>query len=205
MGCRRVPHPATNGRRDDSPQLEGVAVSPIADLCPGCGYRQVDDPVSGFCIQYRERRTVEIYQEKQSKVARRRSNMWAERTAPSREWDAERQRAHRLLRDTRPRQPASPFADPLEIASEALDRCTRVRQALKSNIQARAALDEVEEALRRLAWGPQLERSHPAKPSDPSSPVFDVTTPAGRMRRSMHLGWHIRGGRPCNCRPSPST
>jgi hypothetical protein len=174
-----------------------VAVSPIADLCPGCGYRQVDDPVSGFCVQCRERRTVEVYQGRQGEAARKRAKMWAERTAPGREWDSERQRAHRLLQDTRPRQPASPFADPLEIASEALDRCTRIRQALKSNVQGRAALDEVEEALRVLAWGPVAERSRPTKPA---APVFDLATPAGRMRRNMHRRWHERAGRPCTCR-----
>ena len=44
-----------------------------------------------------------------------------------------------------------------------------------------------------------------AEPHPPHAPVFDVTTRGGRMRRNMHLRWRVRGGRPCTCRPSPST
>jgi hypothetical protein len=52
-------------------------------------------------------------------------------------------------------------------------------------------LDFIEERLKQLCWGPDDSRH--------ASAVFDVTTRGGRMKRNMHLRWHVRGGHPCNC------
>ena len=78
---------------------------------------------------------------------------WKARTsspAPLRE----RQHTHRPLANTRPRECPHRDADPLEIAWEALEHLGRVRQALRSNVVGRQHLDEAEELLKMLAWGP---------------------------------------------------
>lgn len=66
----------------------------------------------------------------------------------------ERQHRSRLLRTTKPAERPHQFSDPLEIAMSALQACTLVRRAVRSNTVARSYLDGVEEALRQLAWGP---------------------------------------------------
>lgn len=113
----------------------------------------------------------------------------------------ERQRKHRLRENTRPREPATDFDDPLELADRALESLQRVRQALRSNVVGRQYLDDACELIRQLGWGPvSAADSRPAKPD----PVFDLTTPAGRGRLGQHRRWHASGKRPCNGRPSPS-
>jgi hypothetical protein len=65
----------------------------------------------------------------------------------------ERQRRHRLLESTRPRERPHRDSDPLELAKECLDILKAVRQAAKSNVVARDHLREAEEVVKRLAWG----------------------------------------------------
>jgi hypothetical protein len=64
-------------------------------------------------------------------------------------------------------------------------------------VAGRAYLDEATELIEQLAHGPQEASSRLAKPA---APVFDPTTPAGRMRRNMHRRWHTGPqARKCNC------
>lgn len=85
---------------------------------------------------------------------------------------------------------------PWQLCQEAVERCRRVRRALGARFNAREDLDAIEEALRQLPTGP-TEDSRPALPG----PAFDISTRAGRMKKSMHTRWHVRAGKPCTCRP----
>lgn len=145
-----------------------------------------------------EKRSVEVYREADSKaISKRRDEWW--HWSDTADHATERQRRHRLREAVRPREPAGEWVDPWEVAKEALDDLQRVRQALRAQVTARAHLDAAAEAIRVLAWGPRsAEDSRRAKPA---GPVFDLTTPAGRMRRNMHRRWHAGPqARPCNCR-----
>jgi hypothetical protein len=55
---------------------------------------------------------------------------------------------------TRPRRLASVDFDPLQLAAAALHELDVVRLSLRANAAARQRLDDVQETLRRLAWGP---------------------------------------------------
>jgi hypothetical protein len=105
---------------------------------------------------------------------------------------AERQREHRLRERVKPKTPVEPNADPWLLAAEGLDAVHRVRRpplyGERGSSVARD-LDVIEERLRQLAWGP----------TELPAPTFDLTTHSGRMKRNMHLRWHVRGGHPCNC------
>lgn len=86
---------------------------------------------------------------------------WRNRSQ-SAEHARERQRRHRLRESVRPREPAGEWVDPWEVAKGALDDLHRVRQAVRSNLTARAHLDAAAEAIRILAWEPEDERSRTA-------------------------------------------
>lgn len=131
-----------------------MAIEPNESLCPSCGFRPADDYESGFCTRCRQRRTVAQYEDEQLEASHRRRDLWVERTDEARQWDAARQRAHRLARDAKPRHPPSPDADPWQICQEAVERCRRERHALGARFYIREELDEMEEAHRQLAWGP---------------------------------------------------
>jgi hypothetical protein len=73
----------------------------------------------------------------------------------------ERQHRSRLLRATKPTERPHAFSDPLELCKDALEACKFVRRAIQANIGARERLEEVEEALRQLAWGPEDRSSRP--------------------------------------------
>jgi hypothetical protein len=92
------------------------------------------------------------YVERDHERAVRRSDAWASRR-PDAELSTLRQRRHRLIEQTRPRSPAPVGTDPLTIAVEALTHLNRVRNALGSTAVV-DDLREAEEAIRRLAWGP---------------------------------------------------
>lgn len=111
---------------------------------------------------------------------------------------AARQRRHRLVIETRPEQFASADTDPLTLGKEALEALRRVRQALGAQAAGRAYLDEAAELVKQLAHGPQEGSSRRAKPA----PVFDLTTPAGRMKKSMHTRRHVKAEKRCTCAPS---
>jgi hypothetical protein len=61
-----------------------------------------------------------------------------------------RQQRHRQIAEIRPRQPSS-NPDPWELAIEALGRLKRLIQSCAAH---RGEIDNVAEAIRRLAWGP---------------------------------------------------
>jgi hypothetical protein len=65
-------------------------------------------------------------------------------------------------------------------------------------VVSRQHLDDACELIRQLGWGPHPARSRPAKPA---GPVFDLSTPAGRMKTNMHRRWHEKAARPCTCSP----
>jgi len=173
---------------------------PILDCALRANIAQLTNTSRAGCVQCRQRRTIALYEDEQLEATRKRSNIWARRTDEARQWDVARQRAHRLARDAKPRRPASPNADPWEICQEAVERCRRVRQALGANFNAREHLDEIEEVLRQLAWGPS-EDSSSTQSTDPA-PIFDVSTRRGRGWRGMHNRWHVADGKPCTCPPA---
>jgi len=168
--------------------------APVA-TCPACGRNPIEDDETGWCSQCSDNHAVESYWAKDAPVIQARRDSWRSRSQ-SAAAQRERQRRHRLREKVQPREPARPNADPWELGAECLDHLQRVRAAIGANVGARHHLDEAQELVRQLAHGPL---------SKPADPVFNVTTPGGRMRRNMHLRWHVRGGRPCNCRPVPST
>ena len=90
-----------------------------------------------------------------------RRGRWQERTDPDRteqqrEWDAERQRSHRMLKQVKPREPAPMMPDPLALSDEGLLNLQRIRSSLR-NAHALGLLERTEEILRRLGWGPDDE------------------------------------------------
>lgn len=174
-----------------------VANAPLVDICPACGRNPIEDDETGFCSSCSDNWAVSAYWEKDAPAIEARRSDWKNRSqSPAAQ--RERQRRHRLRETVRPRKPSMEWVDPWEIAKSALDDLYRVRQSLGAQVTARAHLDAAAEAIRVLAWGPESpEDSRVAKPADP---VFDLTTPAGRMRRNMHRRWHERAGRPCTCR-----
>ncbi len=67
-----------------------------------------------------------------------------------------RQRAHRLEKRVRPKVVAASNADPWVIADQALDSLDRIRPLLAKFGAAREDLDQAVEALKQLAWGPEV-------------------------------------------------
>lgn len=131
------------------------------DICPACGIREVNTP-SGFCSVCVVERAAESYAvEDRNRVAQR-TAAWAETRAGDRYSLLRRQRK-RMVEQLRPRQPATTF-DPWTIALEALSNLNHMRGR---ETVTRASIDEVAEAIRRLAWGPDdgdgtviVERRH---------------------------------------------
>lgn len=107
-----------------------------------------------------ERNAVEQYLEADAPVIKRRRQRWGVWTQ-SADAARERQRRHRLRETVRPTEPAGEWVDPWEVAKKALDDVHRVRQALRSQVTARAHLEDVAEAIRVLAWGPEDQGSRP--------------------------------------------
>lgn len=66
----------------------------------------------------------------------------------------ERQRRHRLREMMRPKVVASGFDDPWELAAEALKSLHRMR-SIRDPSALLAEIEECEELVRRLAWGPE--------------------------------------------------
>ena len=123
-------------------------------LCPRCARREVEPQArDGFCAEC----TIEPIREqygggqRAASIARRRD--WSERSQSA--WDRDRQRASRLRRTVKPKEPAT-HEDPYEIAYEALSEMNQLR-AIRMRAEQHARLDLIAEALRRLAWGPDDE------------------------------------------------
>jgi hypothetical protein len=47
------------------------------------------------------------------------------------------------------------YVNPLQLAFDALQHLNHVQAAVRSNSRARDHIEEVEEALKQLAWGPE--------------------------------------------------
>ncbi|HXF73307.1 MAG TPA: hypothetical protein VNO79_11945, partial [Actinomycetota bacterium] len=131
-------------------------------ICPACGYREQAPDADGFCRPCAERRVVERYLENQGRAAAARNAAWRERTARARtaaqapDHLRERQHYSRLRRAVRPRRPPWPSADPWELGAEALATINRLREMAVSQ-DALAALEDLAELVRWLAWGPDPE------------------------------------------------
>ena len=130
----------------------------VEALCPGCARERASTP-AGLC----ERCTVEAardrYVAEDNRLASLRCLDWQERTSGRDELATLRQQRHRLIERCRPRSPAS-AQDPLVIAQEALSRLRYIRRALgRTGATPPRSEDvaELEEAIRRLAWGPEIE------------------------------------------------
>ena len=134
-----------------------MAIEPIADICPSCGKNPITDQETGFCDSCSEEAFVRSYWAEDAEALEVRRNEWKARSNSALA-ARERQHRSRLLRTTKPTKRAHAYSDPLEIAMTALQACTRIRQALRSNFTGREYLDQVEEALRQLAWGPSAPR-----------------------------------------------
>jgi hypothetical protein len=134
-----------------------MAIEPIADICPRCALCDVADQRTGWCLQYAEAAALERYRDRNDQELARLRKNWRRRTkkafsdAPAAL--AERQQCHRLLEKTKPRQPADPYINPLQLAFDAFQELNHIKGAIRSNGRARAHIEQVEEALKQLAWG----------------------------------------------------
>lgn len=124
----------------------------MAELCPACGLRDQDTP-SGLCSPCVVDRAASNYSEADRQRAQGRTLRWGQLATATRT-DAQlatlRQQRHRQIEALRPRQ-ASASTDPWELAIEALGRLKRL---IQSCARHRGEIDNVAEAIRRLAWGP---------------------------------------------------
>jgi hypothetical protein len=160
---------------------------PAVSLCVFCGYRDaIDGDPCAVCM---ERRAVSEYLQKDQPRIQQRREQWRH-WSDTADHARERQRRHRLLVNTRPRESSTAFDDPLELADRALESLQRVRQALRSNVVGRQHLDDACELVKQLGWGPQ---------SVPSLPKAERKLPGGLV--GMHNRWHVAAGKPCNCPP----
>lgn len=107
-----------------------------------------------------ERRAVGEYLERDAPVIERRRERWGTWTASA---DAlrERQRRSRLIRNTRPREPATAFDDSLELADRALEHLHRIKRGLPGTSPVHPSVEECAELIRMLAWGPEDQGSRP--------------------------------------------
>jgi hypothetical protein len=135
------------------------AEASVTDLCPSCGRGRFTDDITGWCSQCADSYAVERYWEKDRPIVETRRDDWKSRTQSAAAM-RERQHKHWLLVNTRPRECAHRDTDPLELCWEALEHLERVRQALRGNVIGRAHLDEAEELVKRLGWGPEPRWEH---------------------------------------------
>jgi hypothetical protein len=68
---------------------------------------------------------------------------------------AARQREHRLRERMKPKHPLAANADPWLLAASALDKLESVKGSLPPGGHARVDLEEAEELVKQLAWGPE--------------------------------------------------
>jgi hypothetical protein len=68
----------------------------------------------------------------------------------------------RLIRNTRPREPARAFDDPLELADRALEHLHRIKRGLPGTSPVHPSVEECAELIRMLGWGPQPTRPRPS-------------------------------------------
>lgn len=65
-----------------------------------------------------------------------------------------RQQRHRLRTKVKPKQPAPADADPWQLAIDALEELRWLRWWARSDSKALGRIEQVEEGLKRIAWGP---------------------------------------------------
>jgi hypothetical protein len=121
-----------------------VAVASI-ELCPGCALRTTGP--SGFCDPCLIERRAEDYGREDHRLAQLRRSQWAKTATHGNQYALLRRQRKRLVDAIRPRRP-DPGQDPWMIAKEALLALEHMRG------KDPAVLEDVAEALRRLAWGP---------------------------------------------------
>ncbi len=122
---------------------------------------------SGFCDPCYAEHGVERFTARDAAAITERRDRWASWTDRSElkvpdtpHLLRERQRRSRLLRRVRPKEPPPPGADPFELAQAALTLLhTRIRPSVVRAQPGSAspgviALQEIEEIIRQLAWGP---------------------------------------------------
>jgi len=120
-----------------------------------------------------------------------RREAWRERTLN--EFERDRQRVHRLKANVKPRKSADPNVDPFELAYEALRLLATIKTAIKKADQLEQ-LEQVAEALRRLAYGPDHPKPETAAESEnliasralarlPDEPEHDFAGWDGSWRR----------------------
>ena len=107
----------------------------------------------GLCPGCHSERLLQNYLEKDGEEIVERRHRWKD-WSQTPEHLRERQRRHWLLTKTKPREPANPRSDPLEIVFDWLELLGTVRLGLRSNVRAREHLDEAEELVKQLGWGP---------------------------------------------------
>jgi hypothetical protein len=170
--------------------MEAVADPAPTVLCPACALREADDLGTGFCRQCAGERAAENYIAKERAAADKRNVRWRERSASDHPAALrERQRAHRL-QALRPRELPDASSDPLELGYQALRHLKALRHSMESKPVGRSHLDQVEELIKALAWGP--EPGSPPKAERKFSP--------GKI--GMHNRWHRDAGKPCTCPPA---
>jgi hypothetical protein len=129
-----------------------VANAPLADLCPNCAVRPIEDDETGFCLSCSDNYGVERYWEKDRPIVEARRADWKARTSSPAAL-RERQRRHRLREAIRSREAPSEWTDPWELGHECLQHLERVRQAMGSNVIARDHLRTAEELVRQRPQG----------------------------------------------------
>ena len=119
----------------------------------------------------------EEYGLKQRAASIGRRQAWSERSQQT--LDRDRQRVASLKRAVRPKEPAS-HEDPWEIADAALQQLTKVR-SVRMRPEQVARIDDVAEAIRRLAWGPSDDEPTGTKTGTNSTLTDRLSDePAGR-------------------------
>jgi uncharacterized Zn finger protein (UPF0148 family) len=128
-------------------------------VCPGCGYGNAEETLSGFCSTCDGRLAVERYEREDAAAVAARRSSWRARTrnpSESREAAAARQRRHRLLLDVAPSEPVPPSgADPWILGQEAVQLVRKVRSITRDRPRGMDLLDRIEVLIRWLATGPQ--------------------------------------------------
>jgi hypothetical protein len=155
--------------------------------------RDVEDQDTGWCRKCAETAALERYRDRNDQELARLRKNWRRRTtkafSDASAALAERQQWHRLLEKTKPKQPADPYVNPLQLAFDALLLLNRVQPSIRSNSRATGYIEEVSEKIRQLAWGAE------SAPWPPKEPKFSP----GKI--GMHNRWHRDAGKPCNCPP----
>jgi hypothetical protein len=132
----------------------------VAEICPRCGLREIEPTASaGWCASCVVEDIRERYGAKQRAVTLKRREAWSERSQAA--WDRDRQRVSRLKKHVTPKQPAS-SEDPWEVAYQGLHDVAVVVSWFKGRgvrHEQLERLEQIREALRRLAWGPDDEPS----------------------------------------------